>query len=256
LALLATPAWAQEEAVQPVSEPSTAAEAAPASVASSGAAPAAPAMAPTAATKEEPDAFAQWWNGGDRILANTGFVSATFDQTRFNGQKLGARGFGSKGKGQISERSFGSESTFLSGVTLEMGGTGRYFGIMPLGLSFFWSNARWQIVDKGASPQDVTIYGGSLRVFQPRLRYALWRFEGSIQAGPVVHAAVVEPKSSSVLQERGFADLGLDLQAVVRAYPIDQFFIEAGYRHSFTLLDLLGDVNGLHDIMVGLGFAY
>lgn len=225
-----------------------------------------------------PSGFAMWWFGGQQaVYENSGFLGLSWTYGRFNGGNLEAQGIDDKAP--KSEGVAGTSSTWTQGLSFEVGkasnafGLGKHVGLLAFGLNGYWTDSNWMLTYAANPPQAVSLYGGSLRFFQPRARYVFGRLDLSAQVGPAVHIGVASAEDNASLNLAGdapgapggadalldtsiFAGLGLEGQASLRFYPMDFFYVEGAYRHSFQIVDFVGAISGMHDWHMGLGLIY
>lgn len=189
----------------------------------------------------------------EAIYARGSYASLTYDSFRLTADALRVR--------SLNDRSIKSNSVTgtaaLWGISFEYGSFWRWFGLMTFGASYFQSQDAFTLgltgVEEGSpASADTLIRGGSLRLLQPQLRVAIWRFTLGAQGGFVGRIA---HGSSTGGYDRGFllADLGLDAQGTVQAWLVDGLFLEGAYRQSFTLA---GSTDGTQEFRGGLGYAF
>lgn len=217
--------------------------------------------------------FLGWFMAHDRIYENTGFMGLSWTYGRFNGGALEAKGLGDKS----SEGVVPSSSTWTQGIGFELGkasnafGLGKHVGLLAFGLNGFWTDDQWGLV-YGQEVARVQLYGGTVRAFHPRARFVLGRFDLSAQVGPAVHVGVASGKGThsppqgvpgapsngaeDLLDTSAFAGLGLEGQASLRFYPLEMFYLEGAYRHSFQIVNFVGAIDGMHDWHMGIGLSY
>lgn len=235
----------------PVDEPEAASEATPASTA------AGPAETPT-----EPSTFARWWNGQEAIYERGFNLSLGVMFSNYNGNEFVTQGMDS------DFDSANVESVF--GLRGEFGTMGRHFGLLILGGAYYEAGEGTTLVASGG-PAAITLRGADIRVLQPRLRFAMWRFEAAASLGPVAHlgwakldesrvpraiAGAIDPKIREALDSSVFATLGLEAGLGLRIYPISLLFVEGSYNYSFPVWNIVGETNGMNGFRFGAGLAF
>lgn len=242
-----------------LAEPVDEAEEKTSSVEATGVEPASAAANPS--SEGETSTFARWWNGEESIY-DTGFnlsFGAVFGG--YNGGNLQTDG--------LVEKSSGIREGSVSGFRGDIGTSWRHFGLLILGGAYYTTGdgAALEFGDAGA---PVTLRGVDLRFFQPRIRYAKWRFEAAASAGPVVHlgwakldegrlgaaGSVLPGAVNDALDNTFYGVAALELGASLRFYPLSFLFLEGAYGHSFSLFSLAGEMDGMNGFRIAGGLAF
>lgn len=222
-----------------------------------------PASASASEPKEtKPSIAARWWNGEESIYSTGLNLSFGFTMGGFNGDKLHTEG--AKGR-----KSTGMREGKVAGFRADIGTYGRHFGILLLGGAYY-TGGEDLVLEFPEGPAPVTLRAADLRLLQPRLRFAKWRFELAASAGPIVHlgwarlnnsrlgsfASHVPAEVRLALDSSAYAVLALEAGASLRFYPISLLFVEGGYGHSFSLWSLTGDLDGMNSFRAAAGLAF
>lgn len=222
-----------------------------------------PASSSAAATSQpaEPSAFQRWWNGEESIYSGGFNLSFGFMSGGYNGGKLQTDG--------LAESSTGISEGSVSGFRGDLGTSWRHFGLLILGAAYYTTGDTAQL-EFGKSKAPVTLRGADIRLFQPRFRYAKWRFEAAASAGPVAHLGWAQldenrlgalgsdlPGSfQSALDNTFYGIAALEVGASLRFYPLGFLFVEGAYNHSFGLFSLAGDMDGMNQLRLMAGLAF
>src|SRR5690606_17431282 len=151
-----------------------------------------------------------------------------------------------------------SPDTPLWGITAELAGAWRHFGLVYVGGSYFQSAETFGLRvpggDDGPVNLDARVMGGALRLFHPQLRFALWKVLFNVQGGFVGRIAHVDKVSGEGFS-KGFllADLGVEVVGGAKIYLVDGLFLDGAYVHSFTLA---GSTEGTTGFRGGIGYAF
>ncbi len=150
----------------------------------------------------------------------------------------------------------GGSKPALSGVSIEYGSLGRYFGLSVIGAAYLTTGgdtARVQLRD--GSEADGRIHTFSLRALQPQLRIAFWRFTLGLQAGLEVRYTQFLLYGETDLfwaDAPRQVDLDLAAQATLRAYVFDGFYLTGAFRASRAV----SQNAGYYTLQGGLGYAF
>ena len=252
-----TQATAPETAAQAALDSSPAA-----SEAQAAPSPASPASPSAEATSSEPGGFARWWNGQESIYDAGVHLSLGAMSSRYNGGRFVARGADDKFESANVER--------VAGIRLDLNNMGRYFGLLTFGAAYYEAGegTSLRVGDQDAA---ITLRGVDVRLVQPRMRFAMWRFEVGASLGPVFHlgwakldqsripsglAGVIDRRIRDALDSSLFATLGLEAGAALRFYPLSFLFVEGAYSHSFSIWNIVGETEGMGGFRVGAGLAF
>ncbi len=206
----------------------------------------------------EPSTFAQWWNGEESIYEGRLNLSLGFFSGTYNGGNL-------KTEGVVD--SVGIEKGRVSGIRGDMGVMGRHFGFLVAGGAYYFAGDETALVfSDGGAP--VSLHGADLRLFHPRLRFALWRFELAASVGPVAHlgwfkldegrrfGGAIPARFRTAADSNFYASVAAELGAGLRFYPLDFLFVEGAYNHSFALFNIVGEMDGMNSFRLGAGLSF
>ncbi len=158
-------------------------------------------------------------------------------------------------------------SAHVSTVSAEYSTFGRYFGLMVIGAAYGQPSDNWKFdLRNTTTDQSPTLDNSdanffTLRALQPQLRFALWRFTLSLQAGLETRLIRISDKDDQKPGHYQDAFLLVDLQGTallaLRFFIIEGFFVEGGYRYSGTLISLYeGKGPSMQGYRAGVGYAF
>lgn len=207
-------------------------------------------------TEEGPSLASRWWNGHEAIYSNGFYLSLGLDL-----RSLQTGSFQTEGALVGGSAIHGGSTTGFRG---EFGAIGRHFGFMILGGSYHVTGdgAELQVA---SSRFPVSVKALDVRLLQPRLRFALWRFELAAQAGPVAHVgwAKIDAVPGSVggrleqaLESSFYGNVSAEVGGSLRFYPISFLYVEGAYSHSFKLFDLVGETTGMEGFHTSVGLSF
>jgi hypothetical protein len=165
----------------------------------------------------------------------------------------------------------------LIGAGIEYGIFGKYFGVTVFGMSYLTNTSKWHMgtnwdVGRDGYEQDgalqmrpeidAKIHLLNLRVLQPQLRFAAWRFMFSLQAGLDVRLGQIVDTGVPLFYENGFfiTDLLVSGRANVRFYVAAGFYLYGSYYYSQYLLGWTNAAGGKsgssHGLDMGVGYGF
>ena len=165
----------------------------------------------------------------------------------------------------------------LIGAGLEYGIFGKYFGVTVFGMSYLTNLSKWNIStnwDVGRSGYEQDELGNTLpefagkihlltlRMLQPQLRLAVWRFMFSAQVGLDVRLGQIADTTSPTFYENGFliTDLMVSGRANARFYVAGGFYLYGSYYYSQYLIgwtNAAGSKSGSsHGLDTGVGYGF
>ncbi len=144
----------------------------------------------------------------------------------------------------------------LSGVSVEYGSLGRYFGLSVIGAAYLTSGgATTPVLLRSGETENARVQSIVLRALQPQLRIAFWRFTLGLQAGLEVRYTQFLLFGETDLfwaDAPRQVDLDLAAQASLRAYVFDGFYLSASARATRAV----SQNAGLYTLQGGLGYAF
>lgn len=184
------------------------------------------------------------------IYDHDGYVAFVYDDVTLQGDKFSAR-------------LVGLSSTKLDGVAMdrkakiqsfgvEYGSLWRNVGMVWIGGAYFRSADDWtynKLLDGEPGTTRGEINGGTLRLLQPQLRLAVWRFILGARGGFLGRVGTVSDSGDSFL----FADLGAEARGSLQLHIFKGLYIEGGYGRTWTLT---GSTEGTEEIRGGIGYAF
>lgn len=153
----------------------------------------------------------------------------------------------------------------LTGLGVEYGRYGQYFGVMLAGATYFTTGNTWTVgytpLSEGRGPQgsqlDTTqVQGLSVRALQPQLRYVVGPVSFALQAGLEFKGVRMDaPEETSAIFPSGLYALDVHAtgQATARIFLYEGLYLSAGYQRGFTLLKKIAGTSNLRG---GLGYAF
>jgi len=155
-------------------------------------------------------------------------------------------------------------SARLIGASAELSTHGRYFGLMIVGAAYLRSTNAWQSQVANPDPglpatvtTDVDLL--SVRLLQPQLRVALWRFTFSLQLGAELRAFRMRDRASPQMYPDGFVSIDTQLigQAALRAFLVEGLFLEGAFRYHYTIVGIYGGKGpSTLGLRGGIGYAF
>ncbi len=154
----------------------------------------------------------------------------------------------------------------FTGVSLEYGTFGRYFGIVVIGGTYLKPASNWDLSldvkkdpDGGVLPRsltDVVAHVGLVRGLQPMVRFAFWRFSLIAQAGPELRVIRMTERSATPQIKNGFlvVDMLIAAQLSLRFNVVAGLFVEGGYRAWFRVVG--SETDHMRGLRLGVGYAF
>ncbi len=191
------------------------------------------------------------------IYSRKQYMTLTFEGMQWWGNALYAlRDPSAKFTDTVWGRQLLSDSRSLSGIGFDYGTTGKYFGLDVVGASGYFLADTWRYTLYGT---DLGTQGAAkpvfivLRLAQPQLRLAIWRFLLSVQGGFEVRFLYLSPSEPVGSKELFALDVSVSVQAALRFYIVDGFFVEGGWRQGFTPFVSRSPLAGFR---AGVGYAF
>lgn len=190
----------------------------------------------------------------DQIYERRSYFHASFEVANLDGSRLVGRRFDTRGFGRTT--SFITPGRTLIGASVEYGTFGKYFGISVFGLSYLTNIDPWRM-NVGFTPNEsresslgvplATEQDGVhaniivLRALQPQVRFAVWRFQFSLQLGLEFRTGQitgVDPGQATTQYKDGFVPLDLLLAGRfnVRFFIVDGFFLHLQGNYTAYLI--------------------
>jgi hypothetical protein len=195
----------------------------------------------------------------DDIYKRHSYFTLSFERGQMWGNALNAKQSWNKSDGEtIMGHRLSGEGAPITGISVEYGQAGKYFGIMVVGAAFYRSQATWTF--SATDPNDPTITVGHadaniilLRAVQPQLRAALWRLLFFVQGGPEGRMIMADLKpaigDASTLY---VIDFNVSGELGARLYLADGFYLEGILRHAWAI----GGRAAIHGFHGGIGYAF
>lgn len=179
----------------------------------------------------------------DKIYERRSYFQASFEFANLTSNRLVGRRWNTEGFGRTTTLNSGSSS--LIGASIEYGTGGQYFGVSLIGVSYLTNTDPWAMnvgYTRGASCEaslgtcfptaidNVKVHLVVLRALQPQVRFALWRFQFSLQLGLEFRTGQIVGKdagSSTTSYKDGFMPLDMLLagRLNVRFFVVEGLFI-------------------------------
>ncbi|HWV39637.1 MAG TPA: PEGA domain-containing protein [Vulgatibacter sp.] len=144
---------------------------------------------------------------------------------------------------------------------LEYGSLWKYVGMTWFGASYFTSRDDWTLLKKefedGERPDVVTtIDGGNLRLLQPQLRIAIWRFVLGVRGGVGMNLGVATGTERENRNKFFFGGIDAEAMGTVQLRLVGGLFGEAGYGHQWPLVSFVGNSSEASNLRFGVGYAF
>jgi 3D (Asp-Asp-Asp) domain-containing protein len=194
----------------------------------------------------------------DDIYKRKSYFTLSFERGQMWGNALKVKQSLSKSDSEtiMGQGLIRGDAAPLTGLSLEYGQTGKYFGIMVVGAAFYRSQATWNFSVTGTQSTnngyaDVNII--LLRGIQPQLRIALWRFLFFAQGGPEGRLIMADLKPAIDDASTLYAiDFNITGEVGARLYVVDGVYVEGIFRHSWAI----GGRAAIHGFHGGIGYAF
>ncbi len=193
----------------------------------------------------------------ESIYSKGGYVAFVYDDVSLTDKGFGAQSTGSFKKKLDGLSAPSPSSAKVQSFGVEYGSLWRHVGMTWVGAAYFRSQDPWtfkviESADPGETEFAGTIQGGTLRLFQPQLRLAVWRFALGVRGGllgRVGWASGARGNNDSY----AFGGVGAEVAGSLQLHIISGLYVEGGYGRSWALT---GSPAGTQEIRGGIGFAY
>ena len=194
------------------------------------------------------------------IYEENGYFAFTFEQKTLASSAFGARVVGVTSI-ELDEVSSNHNEATVQAFGLEYGSLWKYVGMTWFGASYFTSSNDWRLhkakVEEGDPDQMAgTIDGGNLRLLQPQLRVALWRFVLGVRGGVGFNLGVVTGTERIDRNKYLFGGIDAEAMGTLQLRIVGGLYGEAGYGHAWPLVSFFGKSAEASNLRFGVGYAF
>jgi len=192
------------------------------------------------------------------IYEENGYFAFVYER-----KTLASSAFGAKQLSLASSELDGvsSKDATVMAFGLEYGSLWKFVGMTWFGASYFTSGDDWMLLkanvedDEDADVQT-TIDGGNLRLLQPQLRVALWRFVLGVRGGVGVNLGFATGTQRIDRNKYLFGGVDAEVMGTLQLRLVGGLYGEAGYGHAWPLVSFVGKSAEASNLRFGVGYAF